>query len=92
MDKCPFCGAALESQVQWLDGPSILYHCGTQMSPNRTYIEKPCLERQLTILHALLRDALLEWGCCTGGNDPYTINRYKNFSNRPEVKKIMEEE
>lgn len=49
------------------------------------------LSKENADLRTLLRETLTEWGCCTRSNDPYNINRYQNFLNRPEVKAVMEE-
>lgn len=48
--SCQFCGEGLEAQVQWLDGPSTSYHCGTNVSPKGTHLGDVCKDRQLTAL------------------------------------------
>lgn len=45
---------------------------------------------KIATLHTLFREAMREWGSCTRGTDAYSINRFENFSNRPDVKKVME--
>lgn len=55
--ECPFCGAEAVTVVEWKDGKSYDYACGTEQTPGGLVRGTECYETELTRKNKLLRKA-----------------------------------
>ena len=60
-DKCPFCGAEAVTTVEWKDGISHDFACGTEQTPGGFYRNNECYEAELITLKTR-NEALEKWG------------------------------
>lgn len=54
--NCPFCGAEPETVVEWKDGKSYVYACGTEQTPGGFYRNDQCYETELAALQQRLQE------------------------------------
>ena len=100
-DECPFCGAEAVKRVEWLDGHSYDFSCGSEQTPRGFVRTDDCYKAELACKDELLQKAvklfnawlyLEKRGLLSCAFSPKILARETNvFITIPEVVKMVEE-